>query len=32
MVAMNMATPTTPVASRLVVLEDVPRAVNMEGA
>ena len=32
MVAMNMAMPTTPVASRLVVLLDVPSASKMDGA
>ena len=31
-VAMNIATPTTPVASKLVVLLDVPRAAKIEGA
>ena len=32
MVAMNIAMPTTPVASRLVVLLDVPNASKMDGA
>lgn len=32
MVAKNIATPTTPVARRLVVLLEVPRAAKIEGA
>ena len=32
MVARNIATPTTPVARREVVLLEVPRAEKMEGA
>ncbi len=32
MVARNMATPTTPVARREVVLLEVPRAAKIDGA